>query len=123
MTQLVVFVAGVLLLTRVVEPAYGPRSLFKLLAVAQAGAGAGTAALVIACYYVSAAAGEASPLASMVGVLYHPVCGFQAGFGALLVACKQLIPDNEVAVAGGALRFRAKVGGGAGRSQPAVRRA
>ena len=35
--------------------------------------------------------------------------GFEAGLAALLVAVKQLIPDNEVALLGGALKFRAKV--------------
>lgn len=43
-------------------------------------------------------------------VLFRPLGGFEAGIAALLVAVKQLIPDNEVALLGGALRFRAKVG-------------
>lgn len=33
----------------------------------------------------------------------------QAGIAALLVALKQQIPDNEVALLGGALKFRAMV--------------
>ena len=54
------------------------------------------------------------------GTLFRPLGGFEAGIAALLVALKQLIPDNEVALLGGALRFRAKVhrrggGGCAGR--------
>lgn len=42
-------------------------------------------------------------------MLFRPLAGFDAGVAALLVAVKQLIPDNEVALLGGALRFRAKV--------------
>lgn len=47
-------------------------------------------------------------------ILFRPMGGFEAGAAALLVAVKQLIPDNEVALLGGALRFRAKVCGGCG---------
>ena len=68
-----------------------------------------SASLALACF---PAAEKSSRIADTVGaILYTPICGFHGAFAALLVAMKQLLPDNEVAVAGGALKARAKVRG------------
>lgn len=61
-------------------------------------------------YYAALAGGKGFSEVGRAGsVLFRPLGGFEAGAAALLVAVKQLIPDNEVALLGGALRFRAKV--------------
>jgi hypothetical protein len=54
--------------------------------------------------------GRIKPCASLSAVMcrYLPVSGFQGGVGSLLVALKQLVPDNEVALLRGLFRFRAR---------------
>lgn len=67
-------------------------------------------------YYLSLTDTEASirEVGAAGALLFRPLGGFEAGVAALLVAIKQLIPDNEVALLGGALRFRAQVRRGEG---------
>lgn len=103
------YAVAVLFLVRIVEPIYGNRELIKFLAFAIVGASFCTVAVVTLLYYVYSTAETPSPKADHAGdSLFRPMGGFEAGAAALLVAVKQLIPDNEVALLGGALKFRAK---------------
>ena len=102
---------GLLFLGRIVEPLYGARELARFLLATLAAASFCTVGVVTALYYVVLSAEKSSPEADHAGdVLFRPMVGFEAGLAALLVAVKQLIPDNEVALLNGALTFRAKVG-------------
>lgn len=102
------FVAALLALSRIVEPAYGGREFLRFLLLSLAGSGALTFVLVTVCYYIAAVAGAGSAKGDHAGdLLYLPICGFQGGLAALLVALKHIIPDNEVTVLG-LLRFRVR---------------
>ena len=110
--QALAYAVAVLFLTRLVEPSCGgPRELAKLVLVATACASFITVGVVTAFYYATLTTAEASsPEADHAGdALFRPMGGFEAGAAALLVAVKQQLPDNEVALLGGALKFRAKV--------------
>ncbi len=100
--QLLLFAPAAAALARVVEPHHGPRETGRLLAVALAGSGAATWALAVAIYAVQLAAGDDAG-----AILYRPICGFQGGVAALLVALKQLLPDAEVTLLG-AVRLRGR---------------
>jgi hypothetical protein len=91
----VAFVSSLLFLSRIVEPLYGGREFARFLLVSLAGSGTLTFVAITLGYYI-AAAGEFIPIDRAASLLYLPVCGFQGGLAALLVALKQLIPDNEV---------------------------
>ncbi|EFN51672.1 hypothetical protein CHLNCDRAFT_139902 [Chlorella variabilis] len=99
---------AVLFLARIVEPIYGSRELFKYLSIVITLTSFLTVAVVTVLYYATLSS-KSSPKADHAGdKLFRPMGGFEAGLAALLVAVKQLIPDNEVALLGGALKFRAK---------------
>ncbi len=100
--QLLLFAPAAAALARVVEPHHGPRETARLLAVALAGSGAATWALAVTIYAVQLAAGDDAG-----AILYRPICGFQGGVSALLVALKQLLPDAEVTLLG-AVRLRGR---------------
>lgn len=101
---------AVLFLTRIVEPAHGPRELAKYLAAVIVLSSCLTVAVVTILYYASATSKKSPAKADSAGfMLFKPMGGFEAGLAALLVAVKQLLPDNEVAILGGALSFSAKV--------------
>ena len=115
--QALAYAVGLLFLGRIVEPLYDARELARFLLAAIAAASFCTVGVTTFCYYAVLSAEKSSPEADHAGdVLFRPMVGFEAGLAALLVAVKQLIPDNEVALLNGALTFRAKVGWpGAGR--------
>lgn len=109
--QSLAYAVAVLFLARIVEPIYGSRELLKYLAVVVSLASFLTVAVVTVLYYATASSKKSPTKADHAGdMLFRPMGGFEAGLAALLVALKQLIPDNEVALLGGTLKFRAKVG-------------
>ena len=88
---------AVLFLSRPLEAVQGQVGLLKFLLIAQAGAGTLTFFLVTTLYYILAVTMAGTAAGDHAGdVLYHPICGFQAGLAALLVGIKQAIPDNEI---------------------------
>lgn len=101
------FAVAVLFLTRIVEPNYGAKALVKFLVFVLILTSFLTVAVVTIAYYATLT--KASHKADHAGMaLFRPMGGFEAGVAALLVSVKQLIPDNEVSLLGGALKFRAK---------------
>lgn len=87
------------------------------------GAGPPCLQVVTVLYYATVTSEKSSHkegLSHAGDILFRPMGGFEAGAAALLVAVKQLIPDNEVALLGGALRFRAKVRGLPRATMPAL---
>ncbi len=109
--QAVAYAVGVLFLARIVEPIQGPRELARYLVSVIVLSSFATVAVVTTLYY-SSLAHEKEHEGHAGNWLFRPLGGFEAGAAALLVAVKQLIPDNEVSLLGGALKFRAKVGPG-----------
>ncbi|PRW59366.1 transmembrane 115 [Chlorella sorokiniana] len=102
-----VYAAAAAFLVRIVEPLHGARELIKYLAATIVLTAFATVICVTIGYYASLTRAKAE--GDHTGdVLFRPLGGFEAGAAALLVALKQLIPDNEVALFGGALKFRAK---------------
>lgn len=102
-----VYAAAAAFLVRIIEPLHGARELIKYLAATIILTSFATVICVTIGYYASLTHAKAE--GDHTGdVLFRPLGGFEAGAAALLVALKQLIPDNEVALFGGALRFRAK---------------
>ncbi|PSC67919.1 transmembrane 115 [Micractinium conductrix] len=103
----VAYAALLLFLTRIVEPIHGTRELIKFLVFTVVLTSFFTVALVTVIYYVTTTKGKSG--ADHAGdMLFRPMGGFEAAMAALMVGVKQLIPDNEVALLGGALKFRAK---------------
>ncbi|KAL4434357.1 hypothetical protein ABPG75_000798 [Micractinium tetrahymenae] len=105
------YAVAVLFLARIVEPIYGGRELLKYLSAVIVLTSFLTVAVVTVLYYATVSSEKSSHkdgLSHAGDILFRPMGGFEAGAAALLVAVKQLIPDNEVALLGGALRFRAK---------------
>ena len=67
------------------------------------------AGVVTIVYYTLTTAEASSPVADHAGdALFRPMGGFEAGAAALMVAVKQQLPDNEVALLS-FFKFRAKV--------------
>lgn len=105
------YAVAVLFLARIVEPIHGGRELLKFLSAVIVLTSCLTVAVVTVLYYATVTSEKSSHkegLSHAGDILFRPMGGFEAGAAALLVAVKQLIPDNEVALLGGALRFRAK---------------
>ncbi len=122
--QLVASCVGTLALLRIVEPHYGAAETVRFLLASLAGSGVLTALVVALAYYVTIVSEREKPQdrVSYAGsLLYAPICGFQGGLAALLVAVKQLVPDAEITLLR-VLHFRAKVCTGRSREDGACRR-
>lgn len=97
-----------LLLSPSVEAVLGHPGYAKFLVISLGGAGTLTFFLVTFVYYVMAVGLAGTAAGDRAGdVLYAPICGFQGGLAALLVAIKQAVPDSEVTLAS-AVRFKAR---------------
>lgn len=95
--QLTVFVLINTLLSRTLEPVQGHAEFLRFMLVSLAGSGVLTFFLITFLYYVMVVAGAGGPVADHAAdILYTPICGFQGGVAALLVAVKQAIPDNQI---------------------------
>lgn len=101
---MLISILAVLLLTRIVEPVYGTREYIRFLLISLAGSGALTVLYVTTLYYIMVVVGKSDDAGDM---LYYPICGFSGGIAALLVAVKQIIPDNDVTLLN-FIHFRAK---------------
>lgn len=108
---LILSITGLLFLARIIEPHYGSRSFLKFLLASLAACGTMTFICLTFCYYIIIIfenRGSGDHLSQAGYLLYNPICGFQGGLAAMLVAVKQVIPDNEVSLFGGALYFKAR---------------
>jgi len=108
---LILSITGLLFLARIIEPHYGSRSFIKFLLASLAACGTMTFICLTFCYYIITIfenRGNGDHLSQAGYLLYNPIRGFQGGLAAMLVAVKQVIPDNEVSLFGGALYFKAR---------------
>jgi len=108
---LILSITGLLFLARIIEPHYGTRSFLKFLLASLAACGTMTFICLTFWYYIITIfenRGNGDHLSQAGYLLYNPICGFQGGLAAMLVAVKQVIPDNEVSLFGGALYFKAR---------------
>jgi drug/metabolite transporter (DMT)-like permease len=97
LTQAVFNAACLLLLLRLVEPRWGGAETLRFALLANAGAGVATFFILFLVYVVT----------RNDYLLYAQVAGGQALVAALLVAVKQLLPEQEL-VLGGGPRLRGK---------------
>lgn len=108
---LVSSVMGVLYLSKLIEPHYGTREYSRLILFSAVGAGICTFVTIAIVYYVIIVVekrGTGDHISQAGKQLYIPVSGFHACIGALLVAVKHVVPDNEVTLFSGAVSFKAK---------------
>jgi hypothetical protein len=99
LTQAVFNAACLLLLLRLVEPRWGGAETLRFALLANAGAGVATFVILFLVYVVT----------RNDYLLYAQVAGGQALVAALLVAVKQLLPEQELVLGGaGGPRLRGK---------------
>ena len=124
--QLVLGVAGILLLAKVLEPAWGSKEFIKFILLVDTAAGVATLSLLYVLYVCGVdpkgnllCAPFLAPLSACalaqraaedwaVACRYTEVGGSEGIVAGCLVAVKQLMPENEVTLLG-FIRFRAKV--------------
>jgi len=124
--QLVLGVAGILLLAKVLEPAWGSKEFIKFILLVDTAAGMATLSLLYVLYVCGvdpkgnllcapfrcrlSACALVRWAAEVWAYRYTEVGGSEGIIAGCLVAVKQLMPENEVTLLG-FIRFRAKVRG------------
>ncbi|EIE19425.1 DUF1751-domain-containing protein [Coccomyxa subellipsoidea C-169] len=95
-------VVSCLALARLIEPVWGSSEFLKFLAATNAATGAATLFLLYIFFALTQYSEKSGDL------LYKEVSGFEGVVAGCLVAIKQIMPDNEIMLLTGVIRFRVK---------------